>query len=73
MQATEIELKPCPFCGGQAELVTGYQEHILFYDTKYVYVRCKNCKAETDSVNLSAYYSAKDKAIENWNRRENND
>lgn len=36
-------LKPCPFCGGEAELKDGN-----LYCDKTFYVKCKNCKAMTD-------------------------
>ena len=51
------ELKPCPFCGGEAELliVPGKQ-------TKWV-IRCRKCFA-----NNGAFVSDHD-AVEAWNRR----
>ena len=49
------ELKPCPFCGGEAEIV---QVH------KNVYVRCRKCGA------LAGDVSFKEKvAIAAWNKR----
>ena len=47
------ELKPCPFCGGEAEIV-GYT---IFWAT------CKECTAETKD------FDTKEEAIEAWNRR----
>lgn len=35
------ELKPCPFCGGEAEIVTWPKPH-----RPVCYVKCKNCSAE---------------------------
>jgi Lar family restriction alleviation protein len=35
------ELKPCPFCGGEAEIVTWPKPH-----QPVCYVKCKNCLAE---------------------------
>lgn len=57
-----IELKPCPFCGGQANLrVT----------TSGVSVRCRKCSIGTpyrlDSIDKS---DAIRKVVEDWNRRE---
>lgn len=49
------ELKPCPFCGGEAEL-TGF-------DAPEVWVWCPNCKASTDA------HTCKGGAIEAWNTR----
>ena len=52
------ELKPCPFCGGKAQLVdedTG--------DMKTYYVLCDRC--------VQTYpFSQKERAIEYWNRRQ---
>jgi Lar family restriction alleviation protein len=48
------ELKPCPFCGGEA---------MERKSNKLYYVFCKNCSVKTvDSI-------TKDAAIEAWNRR----
>lgn len=49
------ELKPCPFCGGEAEL-TGF-------DAPEYWVWCPNCKASTDA------HTCKGGAIEAWNTR----
>ena len=50
----EIKLKPCPFCGGKAELFKGYS-------LSHVY--CRNCNAQTDSLKSSK------RAVELWNAR----
>lgn len=49
------KLKPCPFCGGEAEL-TGF-------DAPEYWVWCPNCKASTDA------HTGKMNAIEAWNTR----
>ena len=51
------ELKPCPFCGGEATMIRG--------DTKLVQyvVKCDECGA------LSNWFDKEEKAVENWNRR----
>lgn len=49
----ETELKPCPFCGGKAEL-SNYTHY---------WIGCKDCWVETKC------YKSKEEAIEAWNRR----
>ena len=58
------ELKPCPFCGGKAEVI---QERVLGLYA----VWCKDCKCQTiyqfdfgEGLEVS-----KQKAIKVWNRR----
>lgn len=55
-----IELKPCPFCGSEAEPVKAHTS----YKTPYVIV-CKACGASVGN-----FAETKEKAIEAWNRRE---
>lgn len=53
------ELKPCPFCGGDAEIVKeGHREYKPTY-----FVGCKICCIKTYS------YIELDRAIDRWNRR----
>ena len=39
-----IKLKPCPFCGGKAEISTCFHPD---YPRGMIMVRCKNCKARS--------------------------
>ena len=55
---SEIKLKPCPFCGGEAELGTFSTNS----DDKFL-VECSNCGVAT-----LLYYDT-EKATEAWNRR----
>lgn len=52
------ELKPCPFCGGEAEY-----RPVGFLSDPCGYVKCKNCGVK------QYWYSPKKEAIEAWNRR----
>lgn len=47
------ELKPCPFCWGEAEIL----------GRAYCWVRCKSCGVETKG------FKNRTPAIEAWNRR----
>ena len=53
-------LKPCPFCGGEAVIITSWDPYIERDSTKVV---CKSCRAN------SGIWIQKQKAIETWNRR----
>ena len=57
------ELKPCPFCGGEAEI---YENNIIKSLPSYR-VFCANCYSRTYGM-----YDKLDDAIEAWNRRVNN-
>lgn len=56
------KLKPCPFCGGKAEI---YEDTIIKSLPAYS-VYCTKCYARTYGL-----YDKKDDAIESWNRRVN--
>ena len=60
----DIELKPCPFCGSKSVWVA---DNILDYLFIGYNVHCNGCGAET------RYTKDRDKAIERWNRRAEND
>ena len=58
---TEGELlKPCPFCGSRAELVTPNPDT----DARSCFVACTNPKCR-----IATRVQRKDKMIEAWNRR----
>ncbi len=57
------ELKPCPFCGGEAAIV---------YDINSVYVKCIKCHCQTIAMVSSVTYCAQDCVTERWNRRDDN-
>lgn len=64
MTKKEIELKPCPFCGGKAELK---RDSILAGPRAYV--KCKECGVETQRVDISLDYAAYEVAKQIWNCR----
>lgn len=57
------ELKPCPFCGGEAEL----EHDNIGYG--YSYIRCTRCGLKSPSF-IKAFDRASDNDAANyWNRR----
>jgi len=64
MQDRDIKLKPCPFCGGEADVDTYYSNNGFFdKPTKIYKVFCQDCLCQTDEEYI------KDKAIKVWNTR----
>ena len=58
-----IELKPCPFCGGEA---------LLSHDHEGIgasSIRCRKCGLESIRFFKSFVHASDDKAVEFWNRR----
>ena len=62
----DIELKPCPFCGGKAKIMA-VQELRLGGDEGFV-IQCEDCYMNTASIN-GTYSSNSTDVIELWNRR----
>lgn len=58
----DIKLKPCPFCGGEAALLTSLSECV---------VRCTRCGAETREVESHGGYLLKVaiEVVDLWNKR----
>jgi Lar family restriction alleviation protein len=52
------ELKPCPFCGTEARLISGTEDH-------YVVCRNNDCAAAL----VARSFSSEEEAIAAWNRR----
>jgi len=63
----EIELKPCPFCGGEAYIKA---ESDSFSTVQYV-ARCKNCLVEVriDIDMTKSFKYNRQKVTEAWNHR----
>ena len=70
----EKKLKPCPFCGGEAEVV---EFHDILDDSDKVYVACTQCRAQTQEIytsvrifgNIPQSLSPFEVIIVAWNRR----
>ena len=69
----EARLKPCPFCGGAAEVVTGDVEPQgdPWYGGKTaLYVQCGGCGACMFDTYFHEGFCDRESAIATWNRRE---
>lgn len=64
---SDINLKPCPFCGGQAELI--HNSIGFAFDRIVSAVKCVQCGARTRTFEMSTEFSCDDKAVEMWNTR----
>lgn len=60
----EIELKPCPFCGGEVYFVD-----LSTKDEQFFMIQCEVCPA---SVCFGDMSETKEQAAELWNRRADN-
>lgn len=61
---SEQKLKPCPFCGYEAELSSG-----KFDGKETSFVMCKKCGSQGEFFFVSPKYASAVRAIEAWNRR----
>ena len=72
---THDELKPCPFCGGAAHLVSDYSSERD--ETRYnVWHECSGFKGKSNGYGYSLHpwfetpwYADRQTAIDAWNRR----
>lgn len=60
------ELKPCPFCGGEAKISKD-----AYFGDVYCWVECRVCKSRTSNIHQNIAYCAYDQAAELWNARVN--
>ena len=59
---SNIELKPCPFCRGEAEIIQNPKKSTTVYN----YIKCKICGSMTHSFFTTGA------AVKAWNRRADN-
>ena len=60
------ELKPCPFCGGEAKVVEYWLKGIA--NKKHYWIECKACGVRKD--NRRQGYRTRKNAVDAWNKRE---
>lgn len=67
-----IKLKPCPFCGGEAEIKIVWHSHGMDGSYKNHLIQCKNCYARKE-ISADNFYGreayTEQEAIAAWNRR----
>ena len=62
-----IELKPCPFCGGEADLIE--TSNLGSWGVSVSFVRCSVCWIDGESGNNIIRKKANNIAIKAWNTR----
>lgn len=67
--SSELKLKPCPFCGAKAEVISRFGQDVYR-------VECTECSAVMGSRNKEVfgsgkqlYFDSEEKAITAWNKR----
>lgn len=60
------ELKPCPFCGGEAHIEHDY------HGNGFSYICCQSCGLKSGSFMRSFEIASDTEAIKYWNRRVEN-
>lgn len=62
-----MELKKCPFCGGDVEMIRPFPNVKTLKVLRFI---CKNpvCQAHVEFQNIAADFS-EDEAVKNWNAR----
>lgn len=59
------ELKPCPFCGKNANV----EKDEGLFGNKYLFVRCACCGTRTSEKYANLEYCAVEEVIRAWNKR----
>lgn len=72
MNLENIELKPCPFCGGKAEIwmlnENGQSCRNALW-AKDLYIKCSTCHAASDTFEKTIDKNALEQAVSAWNQR----
>lgn len=72
MNLENIKLKPCPFCGGKAEIwmlnENGQSCRNALW-AKDIYIECSTCHAASDTFEKTIDKNALEQAVSAWNQR----
>lgn len=65
------ELKPCPFCGGEAKIVDQSSRRTdgSSFGGKWKYIRCTKCAYKSELY----FWDDRKTMIDDWNRRADDD
>ncbi len=72
MNLENIELKPCPFCGGKAEIWMLNENGLSCRNAlwaKDLYIECSTCHAASDKFEKTIDKNALEQAVSAWNQR----
>jgi Lar family restriction alleviation protein len=66
-----MELKPCPFCGGNAVLVKNEHPRLLRpIKNRLCHIECYNCNVMMGyDTDYGGQFDTDEEAIETWNKR----
>lgn len=62
----DVKLKPCPFCGSEAEIVWDVDAGYNSFPEENYHVRCIRCGCDLGGV---FGFETEEEAAETWNRR----
>ncbi len=67
----DVELKPCPFCGGKVKLRKKECDGTLFKGTYIYRISCSKIYSNNYCLgsSINEWFSDKNKCIELWNKR----
>ena len=63
----DIELKPCPFCGGEGKI--RHKTSTMNGNINSTWIECNQCKAATKLFGVSNKYASDKEAAKAWNSR----